>query len=410
MKRREFMMLSGSVLLMDRPSWSQVISTNRSARVSSVIEQYSRQGYHRTGSTTDLESGTWLANQVRRIGAEPLLTRFSVPIVEPVRGQLRVGERVVKGLPMFDCSYTASHGTSGRLGGLDSRADIGVGQLPPLWVLPGASEFQEARRHGAFRALIAICDGEAFGIPPGLTPANASYFQEPFGPPVLQVSSTEGSWLLEAARKGTEATLIAEATRKDVEVFNVEVRIKGETALNPLVIMTPRSGWWHCASERGGGLACWLEILRVFAEAKPHRDVWFVATTGHELGHLGLKHFLSEHRDLIRSARAWIHLGANFAASQDPSTRFQFSDKELETLALESLRNHGVRADLQTPVGDQALGEAGNIHDGGGRYVSLLGRNGLFHHVDERWPEAVDIEKTVRIIDSFTEISRRLAS
>ena len=64
------MILSGSVLLMDRPSWSQVPTPDRRARVSSVIEQYSRQGYHRTGSVTEQKSGVLLANHVRRIGAE----------------------------------------------------------------------------------------------------------------------------------------------------------------------------------------------------------------------------------------------------------------------------------------------------------------------------------------------------
>ncbi len=56
--------------------------------------------------------------------------------------------------------------------------------------------------------------------------------------------------------------------------------------------MTPRSGWWQCASERGGGIAVWVEILAAVAAAKPARTVNFVASTGHELGHYGLTHYL----------------------------------------------------------------------------------------------------------------------
>ena len=48
--------------------------------------------------------------------------------------------------------------------------------------------------------------------------------------------------------------------------------------------MTPRSGWYSCASERGGGIACWLELMRTLNGRAP-RDVLFVASSGHELGH-----------------------------------------------------------------------------------------------------------------------------
>ena len=53
-----------------------------------------------------------------------------------------------------------------------------------------------------------------------------------------------------------------------------------------------RSGWWGCASERGGGLACWLEIMRAMCAARPVRDTLFLASSGHELGHLGLDAFI----------------------------------------------------------------------------------------------------------------------
>ena len=59
------------------------------------------------------------------------------------------------------------------------------------------------------------------------------------------------------------------------------------------------------ASERGGGLACWLEIMRAVRNGKPARDVLFVASSGHELGHLGL----AAARDLVD------HLGAELNRS-----------------------------------------------------------------------------------------------
>jgi hypothetical protein len=100
------------------------------------------------------------------------------------------------------------------------------------------------------------------------------------------------------------------------QAFNVTAEVGGSRSdLEPLVIMTPRSGWWQCASERGGGLACWLEAIRVVADGKPARDCFFVALSGHELGGLGIDAYMERRKDLIKRAYAWIHFGANIGAT-----------------------------------------------------------------------------------------------
>src|SRR5213078_1203191 len=117
-------------------------------------------------------------------------------------------------------------------------------------------------------------------------------FLHPFGPPVLQVASEEAPFLADCARQGANALLVAHAERNQAQAFNVVTMVPGTNkGAPPLVVMTPRSGWWGCASERGGGLACWLEIMRAMRDARPVRDVLFVASSGHELGHLGLDAF-----------------------------------------------------------------------------------------------------------------------
>ena len=94
-------------------------------------------------------------------------------------------------------------------------------------------------------------------------------------------------------RQGAEALLTAHVERTPVKAFNVVTVVPGtDKGAPPLVVMTPRSGWWGCASERGGGLACWLEIMRAMCAARPVRDTLFLASSGHELGHLGLDAFI----------------------------------------------------------------------------------------------------------------------
>ncbi len=135
-------------------------------------------------------------------------------------------------------------------------------------------------------------------------------------PPALQVASEEASWLEEAAKQGKEVVLVAQVRRTDVNAFNVTATLKGQKSnLAPLVVMTPRSGWWNCAGERGGGLACWLTVMEAFSMKKPVRDVMFVATTGHELGEMGLKSFLGQQPMLAQTAKVWLHFGANIGAA-----------------------------------------------------------------------------------------------
>lgn len=69
----------------------------------------------------------------------------------------------------------------------------------------------------------------------------------------------------------------------------------------------------------------------------------------------------------------------------------------------------GVAPDSVTPDGEPPLGEACNIHDGGGRYVSLIGLNGRFHSPTDRWPDAVNLERLVKQTRAFTVVARRLA-
>ena len=110
--------------------------------------------------------------------------------------------------------------------------------------------------------------------------------------------------------------MFADVRRTPATAFNVTTTVAGsDRSLPPLVIMTPRSGWYWCASERGGGIACWLELIRDLRQAKPARDVVFVASSGHELGHLGINAFVDRRPGIVSRSLAWMHLGANIGAA-----------------------------------------------------------------------------------------------
>jgi hypothetical protein len=193
--------------------------------------------------------------------------------------------------------------------------------------------------------------------------------------------------------------------------FNVVAMVSGtDKDAAPLVVMTPRSGWWWCASERGGGLACWLEIMRAMLEAKPFRDVVFVASSGHEIGHRGIDNFIERHPGIISRAKAWIHLGANIGAAQGPGNCLQTSDDELQSMMAEVMTKIGLQIDQRVPRGNMPRGEAGNIHRGGGRYISIIGNNALFHNTSDRGAEAVDLAIIERFATAFAMVAKSLAS
>lgn len=376
-------------------------------RVARIIKAYSDQGTHRSGTDVDLASGAWFRSEIKVLGIKPEDDRFSFRRVRPVKNTVVIDGIAVEGIPLYDCSYTDREGVRGRLGELGSGAEIGVVSAFPHEQAPGGQALMKARHERRHKAIIVLTDER---MPPGTAIFNAEHFSEPFGPPVIQLSNTETPRVTQAIASATQATVTVHCDYVEATGVNVGARLRGsKDNLNPLVIMTPRSGWWACASERGGGIACWLEMMRAIQEAGPERDVIFTANTGHELGHIGLDHYLAPRQRLIGDAHMWIHLGANFAAQASMGVRLQFSDAEARALTFEALASRSLKPDIATEISQRPFGEARNIHDGNGRYISLLGGNGLFHHPADVWPDAVDLDRTVLWVAAFTELAVTLA-
>jgi hypothetical protein len=374
-------------------------------RLGTVIRAFDEQGFHRTGTVVDRKSGDWLANEVRQIGLEPVLEEFSLSRVDPLHASLEVNGRRIEGLPLFDGGFTDAAGVVGKIGNLNSDAAIGLTGIPPNAAQTGA--LGDARREDKHEAIVVITRGRR----PGFCPSNADSFLHPFGPPVLQVASDEAPFLADCARQGAKAVLTAHAERLQAKAFNVTTVVPGtDKSLAPLVVMTPRSGWWSCASERGGGVACWLEIMRTIRAARAARDVLFVASSGHELGHLGLEAFIDRRAGLVPAAKAWIHLGANIGAAYGPGNNLQASDDEMESVMTEAMNKVALAIDGRLPRDAAPRGEAENIHRGGGRYISIIGNNDLFHNASDRGADAVDVKIIERFAKAFGMVARLLAS
>lgn len=351
-------------------------------------------------------SGQWLADRIIQMGIDATLQPFNLDQVNVISAQLHWQGGVIEAVPAYDCNYTDGKGLQGSMGELNSGADIGVIMSPANG--PIAASIHTARMSGVHKAIVVVTSD----VMPaqGTTVINADDFDNPFGPPVLHIPHYAWPELKQAVAAGDGARVVAHCQRTPSTAVNVEARIKGSRSdLSPMVIMTPRSGWWRCASERGGGIALFVEMIRTISAANPQRDVYFTANSGHELGHLGLHHFIHNNPDLVENAHMWIHLGANFAA-RGADIVLQYSSEANRTLTHKHLSPYGIQPAIEAPVSEPPLGEARNIYDGSGEFISLLARNPLFHHPDDSWPNAVDIPTTLAWTRAFTalvlEISR----
>lgn len=370
-------------------------------RAADAIRSYSAEGFHRTGTSVDRESADRLAALARSAGADATLEAFELSRVDPVACYVEINDSErIEGLPMFDGPFTPPNGVGRAIGPLDTERPIALLQTAPN----GEAPLRTVRLASRHRAIVVA----TLGGRPGLCPVNAAWFTEPFGPPVIQVSGESLPRLQTAAAGGDKVHVVSHVSRQHATAMNVVAAFDGSSAgLSPVCVMTPRSGWHANAAERGGGLACWLEAIRAVANERHDRAVLFVASSGHELGHLGLHSYLDRRPGLAATAFAWVHLGANIGASTG-ATRMTPSDDRLADAAVRALTPYRLGTIARGPVA-QVAGEAATIREQNGRFVSFIGQNAWFHNPRDLWPDTVDIAAVARFARGIADLTLALA-
>jgi hypothetical protein len=182
---------------------------------------------------------------------------------------------------------------------------------------------------------------------------NAERFRHPYGAPTIHVSSDASDVVLADATRAAPARVVAESRYIPAAARNVVVAIRGSRPSSPpTVVMTPRSSWWQSTAERGGGLVCWLESLRALIAAPPACNVIFTATSGHELGHLGLDDFMARRpgweRPISEGGVSWIHFGANIGAANGELS-LQSASNDLRQLTEAEIVRAGQAPDVVAP-------------------------------------------------------------
>ena len=375
-------------------------SVDTEGGIATLIEAWDSQGIHRTATEGDEAGADWLAREAASFGAKRGFEAFTLDRIDPTAAFVEIDGARIPGVPMFDGPMTPRTGVQGlaEKAAPGGQALIGVTELSPLVVY--SEQFVTMRRTSQYKALVVATKGGQ----PGLALLNAEAFRKPYGPVILQVSSEARDAVFAAVGRGAVLRVVAASRRVPATARNLVVEIKGRDAGRaPLVVMTPRSSWWQSTSERAGGIIGWLAVLRALVAAPPANDVVFVASSGHELGHIGLDDFMARRPGWEKTA-TWMHFGANIGAAGG-ALDLQSASDDLRELGTGELSRAGRPADTVSPKTLVPNGESREIHRAGGRYVTLVGSNPLFHLPQDRWPHAVSVPDIARIAAAFARLA-----
>ena len=374
---------------------SRCLSDDATARAVAWLQAWDSQGIHRTATAGDQAGADWLIEEAASLGAAPEVEKFALNRLDPIDVYLELDGARIPGVPVFDAPVTGSDGVAGIVGPVGAQTSIAVAELSPRDIY--TVDYEKLRRNVVHRGVVVVCKGAN----PGLGLLNAERFRHPYGAPAIHLPSEARDAVLAAAARRASARLVAASRHTLAQACNVVVMISGQDrTLPPVVVMTPRSSWWQSTSERGGGLVCWLETLRALITSPPSCDVIFTANSGHELGHLGLDDFMARRPGWERPAAdggaVWVHYGANIGAVGGEFS-IQSTSDDLRALVATELARAGQEPDHIAPKTLVPTGETRDIHRAGGRYLTFVGSNPLFHLPQDRWPHAVDASVVARV-------------
>jgi len=362
-----------------------------SSWISKKVSEFDGSGIHRVGTPGDLRSGEWLLSEASVPGMDiaKIPVGFDRTIVD--EAYVECSQRRIEALPIFDSPATPETGTAGLLSLNDADGQIGYAAFAPNAASVKGQPLEKLRATTRYSALVVstLCQSGS------LSPINAQHFSAPFGPPVLLVGGMHHGFLSAQASQKAPVKIVSTIRKERTASFNVQACTSAVASEKPVVIVTPRTGWWESTAERAGGLIAWLAAVGISSkmqtEKRLRRPVFAYATCGHELGHIGLDELCKQREDLLRNACYWLHLGANLGAASNLQMMVRSDDPDDGDAMRELLIAEGYPADFVAvePIA-KISGEGHDLVHLGARVLSLAGSNQYFHDASDRWPGNVN--------------------
>lgn len=359
-----------------------------------ALDTYSGAGPHRSGGTGDFATRDWIAEELAEAGYTVELQSIPIRQWRHDAAFLETESERLEGFPLWWPETTVSdRAATGALLPIQqaSSGDIGVLEIDPhlLSQLQPAHARQileaEARGVSGVVVITSTISGEAFAF-------NA--WSDEHDIPVLILGSKHSAEINKLIASEVPITLQIQGAYFDTETWNVIGRL--DRAGNKTVaVSTPRTGWFNCAAERGPGIALFVELAK-WAPKHGSNDLVFVATGGHEIGHVGMDQFMENGAPSIEETQNWIHLGSSIAAfdwtdhstrqkggqaPQNTETRWIIYSGNMTLTAFKLFRNLGYK---HSPAYISAFGEAKDIKDAGyRRFLAFAGSHPYFHLISD---------------------------
>ncbi|MPZ32915.1 MAG: hypothetical protein GEV13_18315 [Rhodospirillales bacterium] len=359
------------------------------------VQRYDSFGSHRYGSPGAERALAWIAGELERSGLTVSSQRFSLPR----QYEFEAATLVVDGetrpvmphwwIPERQATFSLTAPIVASDSGLARDAFVHL-TLPfdRGAYLDGqhvsALESAFARQPAAVLLTIDHPSGEIFTY-------NVDQKTQPWPVPAILVAPKDRSLLDQARHSGRPVSVSVLGTwRRDAPGRNVVGRLdrgKGRW----LAISTPVTSWFTSSCERGPGIAGFLAMARLARTRWPDVDLVFVATSGHEVGHGGMEHFMRDGAPRPDGTLAWAHFGASLAcfAWRRDGGRW-FTDREVDTRqrlvlssqAMEASVARRFRNIVATPVAGARAG-IGELRDvlaaGYPRFFGMAGSHTFFH-------------------------------
>jgi hypothetical protein len=356
--------------------------------LAALVTAYAGHGIHRTGSPGDEATSHWLVDWLAERGIEAHTAAFPFPRVVVREAAVHAGTVRIEGTPLHDGGSTVPDGVTGVFRTLeDPDAGALAAALDAAGTAPG----------------IIVVSGDPEGFP---LLHNAERMDRPWRVPVLQVERRDAAPVLEAARSGAVLKLVVDFERRAGTATNVVADVPARGADGLAVLMTPKSGWFACAAERGGGIALALALAESAADLPRRKGLRVLFTGGHELGHCGLLAYLRQEPSLRKDARFWLQLGASIGARGATNMRVFTRDPAMREWFPSVLARHGAGPVALAPADLRPHGEAREVFDR--PFLSLAGRHPRFHSPRDLPELALDAESLSRYGAAFRELLERL--
>ncbi|MCK5747597.1 MAG: hypothetical protein KAH44_15370, partial [Oricola sp.] len=388
------------------------------------LRRYIGFGLKQSGGAGDEACGAWLEDELAKAGFATERQYFSAPWFEAEQADLVAGDaRAVlwpqpivqptpeQGITAPVVRVDASGLASASLEGAIALVDLPFGRWSSMF-WPAVRTPVEAAMAGGAAACVIVTNGPSGKI----IALNTDGRRPLYDRPLALLAPEDAAPFFAAALEGKQATMTVRGEGGRRQAFNLVGRLDRGRGKH-LVVSTPRSGWFRCAGERGGGIAAWLHIARWASRSAPGFDLAFVCNSGHEYQYLGAEELLHKVAPRPEETAFWLHLGANLAARDwheavggmrplpgTDSQRYLVVSRDLLPAAQ---KHFAGLVGLEAPYASDELsaGELTNVIEAG--YKSVAGAFGVhrFHHVDEDDERCVSADAVAATTAAFRRLT-----